>query len=295
MNKNLLLCLILGLIVSLPSFSCDQHGKTGIVDDNGLWISKDAKSVSTVTEEEFNSILDRIEELYTPIIEEFGATLDVSRNWDDGTVNAYARQIGTTWQISMFGGLARHETITADAFALVACHELGHHIGGAPKKASWYGGSMWASNEGQSDYWGAMKCLKRYMENDDNTTIVSAMEVDEHAKATCEANYNMENDIAICIRSSMAGLSLGNLFRALRRSTTPLSFIIPDTNVVTRTNDSHPASQCRLDTYFAGSVCNRGYDETVSQSEANQGTCNRAENYEAGLRPLCWYAPSTIN
>ena len=64
---------------------------------------------------------------------------------------------------------------------------------------------MWASNEGQSDYWGAMKCLKRYMENDDNIAIVSKMEVDEHAKTTCEANYNQENDVAICIRSAMAG------------------------------------------------------------------------------------------
>ena len=34
----------------------------------------------------------------------------------------------------MFGGLAGHETITTDAFALVACHELGHHIGGAQRK-----------------------------------------------------------------------------------------------------------------------------------------------------------------
>lgn len=294
MKKNILLSLILALIASLPVMSCDEKGTTGIVEDNQLWISTDAKSISTITEEEFNSILDRVEELYTPIISAFGATLDIERNWTDGTVNAYARQIGSTWQISMFGGLARHETITGDAFALVACHELGHHIGGAPKKSNWLGGSMWASNEGQSDYWGAMKCLKRYMENDDNIAIVSNMQVDEHAKITCEANYNSENDVAICIRSAMAGMSLGNLFKALRRSDVPLQFTTPDPNVVTSTNHNHPAPQCRLDTYFAGSVCNRGYEETVSQTDANVGTCNRAENYESGLRPLCWYAPRSM-
>lgn len=293
MTKKSLITLILGLLLAAPTWSCDEHGTTGIVEDNNLWIAPNAKGISTVTEDEFNAILDRIEELYAPIIAEFGAELDVSRNWNDGTVNAFARQIGTTWQISMFGGLARHETITADAFALVACHELGHHIGGAPKKASWYGGYMWASNEGQSDYWGAMKCLKRYMENDDNISIIANMEVDEHAREVCTQNYTTENDIAICVRSSMAGLSLGNLFRALRRSETPLAFTTPDTNVVSRTNDSHPASQCRLDTYFAGAVCNRGYNETVSQTEANTGTCNRAEEYEFGLRPLCWFAPAT--
>ena len=71
------------------------------------------KSLNGITEETFNEILDKVEDLYTPIIEEFGATLDVVRNWESGTVNAYARQVGTSWQISMFGGLARHETITA--------------------------------------------------------------------------------------------------------------------------------------------------------------------------------------
>ena len=78
-------------------------------------------------------------------------------------------------------------------------------------------------------------------------------------------------------------LSLGNLFRALRRSETPLLFTTPDPREVTATNHSHPAPQCRLDTYFAGSVYARGYDETVSQSEANKGTCNRADEYEIGL------------
>ena len=179
MNKKSLVCLVLCLLIAIPAWSCDEYGTTGIVEDNNLWITPDAKSISTITEEEFNSILDRIEEMYTPIIAEFGATLSVARSWSDGTVNAYARQLGSTWEIAMFGGLARHETITGDAFALVACHELGHHIGGAPKKSSWYGGSMWASNEGQSDYWGAMKCLKRYMENDDNIAIDALSECPE--------------------------------------------------------------------------------------------------------------------
>ena len=76
----------------MQGYACDQQGTTGIVEDNKLWISADQKSATGITEEEFNSILDRVEELYTPIIEEFGATLNVDRNWENGTVNAYARQ-----------------------------------------------------------------------------------------------------------------------------------------------------------------------------------------------------------
>ena len=284
---------ILGLIITSTALTCDQDGKTGIVEDNNIWISADQKSATGITEEEFNSILDRVEELYTPIIEEFGANLVVDRNWENGTVNAYARQSGSSWQISMFGGLARHETITGDAFALVACHELGHHIGGAPKKSSWYG-SSWASNEGQSDYWGSMKCLRRYMELDNNEEIVANMEVDEYAAEKCNELYEANpNEKAICIRSAMAGLSLGNLFRALRRSTVPLEFTTPDQTVVSSTNHNHPAPQCRLDTYFAGAICDKSYDDVVSQSDPNQGVCTRTEELEMGLRPLCWYKPAT--
>ena len=294
MNKTLLALVALSLLAVLPINACDELGLSGIVEDNDLWISAAQKSgLNGVSEEDFNAILDRVETLYKPIIEEKGGNLIVTRNWESGTVNAYARRVGKNWEISMFGGLARHETITADAFALVACHELGHHIGGAPKKTSWWGGAYWASNEGQSDYWGSMKCLRRYMEKDNNEEIVAQMsDVDEFAKTKCEELYSSNaNELAMCIRGAMAGLSLGNLFRALRRMETKLSFTTPDTRVVPRTNHNHPAPQCRLDTYFAGSICDKSYDQEVSQTDPDQGVCNRAESAENGLRPLCWFLP----
>jgi hypothetical protein len=279
------------LCISGQVLACDIHGVSGIVEENSLWIGPDVKSPTTITQERFGQILDRVERIYKPLVSEKGGNLVVSRNWDDGTVNAYAQQSGTTWTISMFGGLARHQTITEDGFALVACHEIGHHIGGAPKKASYFG-STWASNEGQSDYWGSMKCLRRYMEEDDNIAIVEAMgDIDATAKSKCEANFADAEEIAMCIRGSMAGLSLGNLFRDLRRSTVPLKFETPDPMVVTRTNDAHPASQCRLDTYFAGSVCSVDVESDVSNSNANQGVCAAANGHTDGLRPLCWFKP----
>ena len=89
-----------------------------------------------MTQETFNAVIDSVETIYAPIVAEYGGRLKVERKWDDGTANAYAQRSGSTYKVSMFGGLARHETITPDGFALVVCHEIGHHIGGAPKKAS---------------------------------------------------------------------------------------------------------------------------------------------------------------
>ena len=134
------------LMATTASYACTVDGTEGIVEDNNLWIAPNAKSVGAIDEIEFNKVIDKVVKIYEPIIAAEGATLDVSRNWEDGTVNAYASRSGDTWQIHMFGGLARHETITSDGFALVVCHEIGHHIGGAPKKTLWSGQTRWATS-----------------------------------------------------------------------------------------------------------------------------------------------------
>ncbi len=289
---KLTLVMILGaLLTALPGIACDQHGLTGIAEENDLWVPVGMGRDNGMTEERFNEITDAVVEIYEPIIaDDFNAKLVSVKNWESGTVNAYAQQSGKTWKISMFGGLARHETITEDAFALVACHEVGHHIGGAPKKKSWFA-SSWASNEGQADWWGAMKCFRKYVAEDNNLKIMAGVEVDPVAQSQCREAFTSAEDRAICMRTANAGLSLGNLFKALRKLKTPLKYDTPDSNVVSKTDDSHPAPQCRLDTYFAGGLCDRGVDEDVSQTDANKGVCNRSADDTLGLRPLCWYKP----
>ncbi len=295
MRKGIL-TLLMASLFSLPAFTCDDHGITGIVAENNLYIPADAKREGGLTEQDFNDIIDKVEAIYAPIFEGLGKNLIVERNWTDGTVNAYARQSGNNWYVAMFGGLARHETITRDGFATVVCHEIGHHIGGAPKKASWWS-SSWASNEGQADYFGTSKCLRKFMEADDNISIMSEVEVPAYAKEKCSTIFATKEEetnaeVAACERGAMAGMSLANLFRALRNLTTELKFDTPDSAVVTRTNDNHPAPQCRLDTYFQGALCEIDAYTDVDQRDATVGTCNRVDSYEDGIRPLCWYKPT---
>lgn len=97
-----------------PLFACGQDGHDGFLPENDMWIGTNVKSAGGITESVFNEVLDRVEDIYAPIISARGKKMVVERNWSDGTVNAYARQTGNNWQISMFGGLARHEAITAD-------------------------------------------------------------------------------------------------------------------------------------------------------------------------------------
>ncbi len=282
--------LISALIISQPLWSCTENGKEGIVPENDMYISTSAKRSGGLSQDQFNNIIDEIESLYAPIVSSEGGTLKVERNWDDGTVNAYAQRVGQTYRVAMFGGLARHETITEDGFRLVICHEIGHHIGGAPKKL-FYGTKSWASNEGQSDYFATLKCLRRAWLNEDNSTVISSMEVPAAVTTSCRQAWANENDYAICVRGAMAGDSVSRLFAALRNNE-PAKFETPDSKVVEVTDDRHPATQCRLDTYFQGALCEISMNDNVSTDSEVTGTCHASVGHSIGLRPLCWFKPS---
>lgn len=294
-----MMAMVLGLSLAGSTFACSEDGKGGFVPENKLYIPAGVKSINTISESEFNEAIDQVEEVYAPIIASMGATLQIERNWSDGTVNAYAQQAGKVWKVAMFGGLARHKTITKDAMALVVCHEIGHHIGGAPKKGAsnggWWGGSStpsaWASNEGQADYFATLKCLRKSWINDNNEAIAKSLNAPKIVTDMCKKTYKNKTDSALCVRTSMAGQSVGNLFADLGKLPLP-NFETPDTKVVTRTDDNHPQAQCRLDTYYQGSICDVNMNEDVSQTDEVQATCHGSLGHKIGTRPLCWFKPS---
>jgi hypothetical protein len=293
--RKLISTLTLLSFFSINSFACTEDGTEGFVPENDLKISANAKSMmnSNIDEAEFNAVIDKVEKVYAPIVEQQGGNLQVIRKWDDGTVNAYAQQSGSTWKVSMFGGLARHEAITPDGFALVVCHEIGHHIGGAPKKRSIWS-SSWASNEGQADYFATLKCLRKTFRSEDNVKIMSKVLVPLKAKLECHRQFTSDEDRAICERGAMAGMSTAKLFQSLRGEETSPNFTTPDSKVVSKTDDKHPATQCRLDSYFNGALCQLDDNIDVSNDDEAAGVCYRNSGDTKGVRPLCWFAPKTI-
>ncbi len=275
------------LIMSQPVLACTKDGSEGFVPKNDMFIPVNAKSINTITEAEFNKVIDDVEAIYQPIVKTYGGNLTVVRNWTDGTVNAYAEQEGDIWKVSMFGGLARHKTITPDGFALVVCHEIGHHIGGVPR----YAGDDWASNEGQSDYFATTKCLRRVWQGQDNAAAVRNLEVPAALTNACAKQWTEAADRDICVRGGMAGESVAKLFAALSWSMKAPKFDTPDMKQVTATNDAHPATQCRLDTYFQGALCEKSFSEEIGQQDEVSGVCHGTSGQSVGLRPRCWFKP----
>lgn len=277
---------LVGVKPALASgFSSDCTG-SGFLPENTLRVSTTARK-NGMSEADFHAILDRIELHYRPIIAAQGARLVVQRLWWDSTVNAFAERSGPEWRVRMYGGLARHPVITRDAFALIACHEIGHHLGGAPK----YRG-QWAANEGQADYFATLKCMRDVFGGDDNRSLVEGMSPPSVLVSSCERSWGDAAAIASCIRSGMAGYSAAELMRVLTGAA-PIFFETPDPSEVPETVDSHPAAQCRLDTYSAGAFCQVGSAEPLSETDATAGTCSTEQGFTVGVRPRCWYSPVT--
>lgn len=301
------------LMTTSLSFACELDGSKGIAPDNNIKIPTYMKTDSPITEESFFKVIEQVENVYKPIMKEMGQELEIIKDWTNATANAYAKKQGSTSIVHMFGGLARHPKMTEDGFTLVVCHEIGHHIGGAPRKSAFFGlQKMWASNEGQSDYWATLKCARKAWENDDNQAIVSKMSVPAIVNEKCEKAHGTGHDFSLCQRSSMAGFSLALTLDALRKGSsqaymlddqssafsggspspknkTP-DFSTPSTAKRTWSTDhNHPQAQCRLDTYFMGALCDEQETNDVDPNDPNIGTCNRKQGTDFGARPLCWY------
>lgn len=286
--------LLVSSVAAYQNFHLVEHILCdGIIEENEARIPVSASQLGGITEGEFHSTLDQIQNYYQDIVANEGADLVIERLWDDPKVNASASRRGGVYRITMYGGLARHPAINADGFLMVACHEMGHHLGGAPKRRGWL--STWPSNEGQSDYYASLKCLRHVWTHEENLVWLEQSAVDFFAVESCQNNFAGFEDQVQCMRASMAGQNLASVFQQLRNETELPVFTTPSLEVVDRVDDGHPQSQCRLDTYFNGALCNVAKDELISDKDPAVGTCHDYSTPEVarGLRPLCWFAPET--
>ncbi|WP_075186759.1 hypothetical protein [Teredinibacter haidensis] len=257
---------------------------------------------SDIDEALFDEIIDEIYDYYTTIVSSHGAVLNTVREWDNNTVNAQAYQSGNNWFIRMYGGLARAPEVTPDGFALVVCHEMGHHLAGFPFK-----GARWAASEGQSDYFATQSCARQLWLYDDNSEYEHS--APQTVKNECNARWNTTFEQQLCYRTALAGKSLADLLAASRG--VAVHFDTPDQGKVDKTYINHPAPQCRLDTYFAGSLCTMdldpffipgknavlGRESMYAEMESAYHYCASISadldviNYNDAHRPRCWFKP----
>jgi hypothetical protein len=212
-----------------------------------------------ISEDQFNAELDILVKAYGPEVEAMGYHLVINRLWSDDTVNSDTDTEGKNWVINSYGGLARYAGMTPSGYLAVACHELGHHMGGAPlfsDQTAWGGGGP--AVEGEADYWSELICMKRL----DPQNQAAAIQV------------------------------LSNTLASLEGSANP-SVATQDKSVVKKVYEDHPAAQCRFDTYMSAMTCPISIG-LMSDANPKVNSCYQyptKKTYSEGSRPLCWFAP----
>jgi len=268
------------LILSSASFA---HG---LLPENP-WSIPIGLETSGISEEAFYQIIKEAEEIYEKIVDEKNAELIIYKSWGSNTVNAYADRSddGRKWELIFYGGLARHPQMTEDGFRLTICHELGHHFGGAPKKP----GNTWSSAEGEADFYGSLKCLKKWWQNQDLNQWYKETQIPEIVESKCRQAYAEKHSQLLCMRSSLAGRSVAMVMKEIEWESLEPRFETPDPKIANNTLLGHPSPQCRLDTYFQGSLCNVNSRDDLDDDNVRIGVC--PQNAELGFRPLCWFNP----
>lgn len=235
-------------------------------------------TTSTVTKESFQSIPSLIYALHFSDLQKVGRTLEIKTDWEKPFFTAWAHQESSThYSLNFWGGLARIPGMNEEGQALIACHELGHVLGGEPRiKIKEF---IWSSAEGQSDYFATGICLKRYFTLQHKIKKLTIPDdIPEVSFTLCRTSYSDELDFLVCLNSSKAINAFKNVLIHLGQYSESLGIDTPSRDHVRVTMfDSYPEKQCRIDTLFQGSLCS----EKSFPCQKNQ----------IGSRPACWYHP----
>ncbi len=254
---------------------------------NDLQFYKNQKFLNTIDKEEFDFLIKKVEVAMSPIVYDvLKKKLVFNSFWDNSTVDANTtRDEDLNPVVNVYGGLARHPLISRDGFLLLLCHEIGHHLGGAPK--SFRGQTTvrgWSSAEGEADYFAVTKCLPRIF-NDGNDLKNASMDLEtinlKNAMLKCKDD--------VCARIILAGKKVSDVFASVKKSAKLPEITNKDSAIVEKTYYLHPSPQCRLDTYIAGARCEMSFEILFDNFDPRIGACSANT---IGARPECWFKES---
>lgn len=235
-----------------------------------------------VTEDDFYAIIDAALEIYQPIMENFGLTLEINGNYDDPTVNAYCNRTGNNVEVSMFGGLAKHNAMTFYGFSLVICHELGHALSGTVV----YPDSKWAGSEGISDYFATASCARKMFDPNSPLSVYSLWKKRKNPSPDQNDNKTCLNfrgiDKQICEYSLSGGLSLAKVLASLNNEPVP-NYDNLDLTKIKKTQYSHPKAKCRLTQYYAGATCDKNWNDNSIPKNLKEG-----KSFQCRELMSCW-------
>lgn len=211
----------------------------------------------------FHELNTRVEKHYSDAIFKMGCeSFEVMGHFN---INRYAAS--ANWEkrndcsIAVLSGYFLSQEMGDSVHLLVLCHEIGHYLGGYPKKIE-DNKERWSSAEGQADYYSTHTCFKdmlRFYPEIKNKLLKNAI-IPVSVKNLCGA---LKVDVEVCELGVMAAFyklrlennlivrpqdlwNVQSIDEALKNKST---FEVQNT---LRGNFDYPSSQCQFDTYVAG-------------------------------------------
>lgn len=213
----------------------------------------EAFTTSTVTEEYFYKNFYEVIDIYKKQLKQLHKPIDLKPDWKNPYFSAYTFEQKETLEIGIWGGMARIPGMNNEAIVLIACHELGHLLGGAPFIPIKYYKNI--SSEGQSDYFATKQCIKKFFSKNYNTKetpILNKVSTPE-AKSICYLKSNAPKEYQICLKTMRAIEGFSHVIAQLHHHQGSMSLSSKDETITSKTiNIDYPKNQCRIDTYIAG-------------------------------------------
>ena len=146
----------------------------------------------------------------------------------------------------LMGGFVRLPLMTREGLLLTGCHEMGHGLGGEPKKLS-SDGSVPSSTEGQSDYFATRVCLPialKYL------PVKDAFQIKPIYQKIC--SLQKEHEQNICLRMMYAIDTDVAYFQYLGAKPSLETYSKHQQSQLDLNPSYYPGAQCRIDTEIHG-------------------------------------------
>lgn len=285
--------------LSAPANTAEKISSCTDAVSDATWEPVDYQSIaatpprSFITKAHYNRVRLRFLRIFAPLVKaRIGMRLEIPDRWEAPNDYLDGTDIQGDAAVVEISGPALRKGRSVDALVLTYCHELGHHLGGAPRTARFAPSNPnLFSVEGEADYFATLKCMRTYFEG--FTTVCSQdLSIPEHFRRECQHVHGTGKAADICVRSILAAKSFmkavqipdfgsyADLTSLLQRDKHRVPRIILD---------DYPAEQCRLDTFIAGALCSVPTAEERSNDSVFSGACTSKAGNAYGRRPACWF------
>jgi hypothetical protein len=208
-----------------------------------------------VSQSDFSDVNEVIIDTHAPLVfNRFKSTIDLVELYGNFggafMVDSARKPIGEhRFIVTLTGSIPQSGPMSMDGYAIVACHEVGHILGGAPqqKKAL----DKWSSVEGQADYFATNQCMWKYAKSLRPNDLIR--DFDRDFIARCDTIYKNDLEKTLgCLRILSGIQAMVEYFNRTAAKDNQVSIYAHDPTQVTGTIQKYPSPQCRVDTWMAG-------------------------------------------